>query len=193
MAKYGKADRKGNILLEKLLKRANEYDVSKNHHNTVDASKLTSSDDDDEVAENESQLIADCKLALEQTQALRMANPQLLRPEDYVRLMRLDSFLLRNKKILNQLSPDNNNDGDDYNNDDCNNEEECMVNIRCKCVDDSINLKLVNNRIRGANDIANRLELHLTSKGICSYVAFVTSYVIFLFMITLLLSRIGKI
>lgn len=219
-------DRKSNILLEKLLKRASEYDVSvKNRSQQVpDSSKqqLSSSDDDDETTENESKIIADCKLALEQTQALRMANPQLLRPEDYVRLMRLNSFLLNeiNRSFTTPPTPpfpitsdaknsneEEEKDGDDDDYYDGCNDEEFMVNNRCSCYDisnDNNNLNLVNrvkkctyeSSLLGANGqmpVASKFELNIKAKGFCSYVAFVISYVIFLFMITLLLSRIGKI
>lgn len=164
----------------------------------------SSDDDDDETAENESKIIADCKLALEQTQALRMANPQLLRPEDYVRLMRLNSFLLNE---INRATPPPPNIEEVVEKDCCDvcNEEECMVNNRCSCYDisnnNNNNLNLVNRvkkctepSLLGANDRASsKFELNIRAKGFCSYVAFVISYVIFLFMITLLLSRIGKI
>lgn len=166
--------------------------------------QLSSSDDDDDetAAENESKIIADCKLALEQTQALRMANPQLLRPEDYVRLMRLNSFLLNE---INRATPPPSNFEEVVEKDCCDvcNEEECMVNNRCSCYDisNNNNLNLVNRvkkctepSLLGANDRASsKFELNIRAKGFCSYVAFVISYVIFLFMITLLLSRIGKI
>lgn len=183
-----------------------------------------SSSDDDETTENESKIIADCKLALEQTQALRMANPQLLRPEDYVRLMRLNSFLLNEinrssttpptppfPKIFQNDAKKNSDDEeekkDGYYDDGCI-DEECMVNNRCSCYDisnnNNNNLNLVNRvkkctepSLLGANDhhksVASKFELNIKAKGFCSYVAFVISYVIFLFMITLLLSRIGKI
>lgn len=215
--------------MEKLLKRASEHGDLKNRSQQVaDSSSaqqqqqqlLLSSSDDDE--ENESKVIANCKLALEQTQALRMANPQLLRPEDYVRLMRLNSFLLKNRSSTPPSPPlptspfpfffDNHqNEGgglaESEMKDGCINDE-CMVNIRCKCCcyDTSNNdIKLVN-RIKKSTEAclaknhqrvtsaANRFELNVEAKGtFCSYVAFVTSYVIFLFIVTLLLSRIGKI
>lgn len=130
---------------------------------TQQSSKVISSSSDDETTQ-ENKAILESEKALEQTQSLQMANPQLLRPEDYVRL-RLNSFLNKNETMVT--------------NDRCSD----MNVMNCK------NNKLLGlgNRCHKSND-----EL-IGSKGFCSYVTFVTSYVIFLVIITFLLSQIGKI
>ena len=115
--------------------------------------------------------------------------------------MRLNSFLLNE---INRASTPPPPPSKNSNEEDCC--DKCMVNNRCSCYDisnNNNNLNLVNRvkkcstepSLLGANDndTNNKFELNIRAKGFCSYVAFVISYVIFLFMITLLLSRIGKI
>lgn len=129
--------------------------------------------DEEEEGGEEFKFIADCKMALEHTQALRQAsaNPQLLRPEDYVRI---ESFLLN---VMNRCTSPSHS---------CNSSIECQdsMSIRDSSLFNSRNCTGVN-----LKRSASRGE----SKGFFSYVIFVASYVIFLFIVTFLLSRIGKI
>lgn len=176
-------DRKSNILLESLLRKNTDHDA--------DFQKQTEAytkhkNNEHELAYDENKFIADCKLALEHTQALRQtaANSQLLRPEDYVRL---ESFLFN---VINR-SPSPNNS--------CDNRECSMVDIRCRhCFNQDFSS--TDNRQKDSNEMCNnfkpstsKFKLSLETKGFCSYVTFVASYVIFLFIVTFLLSRIGKI
>lgn len=156
------------------MKKANEYDANFAKIQQEGAQK-------NQVEDDESKFIADCKLALEHTQALRQAsaNPQLLRPEDYVRL---ESFLLN---VINRCTSPSHS---------CKSECTKKVDIRCDDDDDEDlmscrSLSLDNPQTRVAISVKEKVD----SKGFCSYVTFVASYVIFLFIVTLLLSRIGKI
>lgn len=144
--------------LEILLKKANEYE---------------SGNLETERSVDESKLIADCKVVLENTRALKLAstNPQLLRPEDYVRI---ESFLLN---VMNRCTSSSSHS--------CNNS---MVESKL-CIRDS----LFNSENSTGVNIKYRRTSRADSKGIFSYVTFVASYVIFLFIVTFLLSRIGKI
>lgn len=123
-------------------------------------SAVSSSEDE---ASQVNKVILECEGALEQTQSLQIANSQLLKPEDYVRL-RLYSFL------------DNN--------------EAMVKNARCSNTQ-VINCKHNKSLDIGKRSIQSKDEL-IGSKGFCSYVFFVTSYVIFLVIITYLLNQIGN-
>jgi hypothetical protein len=159
-------------LLETLLKKANEYENA--CLNATD--KMRGHEDIDER-----KFISDCKIVLEQTQALRQAsaNPQLLRPEDYVRI---ESFLLN--YVMNRCTSSSHS---------CNSS---MVETKCKCFNQNIppsdRLLFISKTCTGVS-LKQSVESRAESKGFFSYVTFVASYVIFLFIVTYLLSRIGKI
>lgn len=152
------------------MKKANEYDANFAKAQQEGTQK-------NEVEDDESKFIADCKLALEHTQALRQAsaNPQLLRPEDYVRL---ESFLLN---VINRCTSPSHS---------CKSECTKKVDIRC---DDDDDEDMMSCRDSLQSRVAISVKEKIDSKGFCSYVTVVASYVIFLFIVTLLLSRIGKI
>lgn len=140
------SDRKLNSALEKLRSKANDYEHK---------SKPISSSDEEDNDNDSKKILAESLKSLEQTQSLRMANAQLLRPEDYVRL-RLNSFLLKNETVVN--------------------------NVRCSR-DVSIETAYRHKRKPKTID----------EKGFSSYVLFVASYIVLLFIVTFLLSQIGKI
>jgi hypothetical protein len=151
--------------------KTSDFETTSAKRRSLHANNISSSDDDED---NDQKLILDSQSNLEQTQALRSANPQLLRPEDYVRL-RIDSFLIENSEpdscMVKQVRCSNNNLVNRYN------------SVYAKAPDMSC--------FRQKPNSQTTTIVH--SKGFCSYVTFVTSYIIFLFIVTLLLSRIGQI
>lgn len=162
-------DRKTNALLEKLRQKASEYDhnvSSKRRSLHLNQKQISSSDEEDDGTNDVMKILNDSKTNFEQTETLRMANPQLLRPEDYVRL-RLNSFLMKNDLMVKQ--------------------------VRCSNESYSLDNRHKNNSIEaGFNKMKPELEM-IRAKGFCSYVSFVAIYITFLFIVTFLLSRIGKI
>lgn len=170
-------DWSANNFLEKIRQRSNEYEFTNTTKckPTQQSSKVISSSDDsggeEEAAKENKLILGECEKMLEQTQTLQMANPQLLRPEDYVRLRLNNTFLDKNDVMVKNAR--------------CSDSEV----IQCKNKYDENNDKYLElgKRRHKSND-----EL-IGSKGFCSYVSFVTSYIIFLVIVTFLLSRIGKI
>lgn len=171
--------------MESLLKKANELGVNGNkpieNLEDIDGKKNNHIMDNDDC-----KFVADCKLALEQTQALASANPQLFRSEDYVRI---ESFLLNilNRRISSSCHLNH-----------CCNSEGSKVDIRCRCFIQDMSSREDNCLYEKNENCTVRVNFkhdtnNLESKGICSYVAIVVSYVIFLFFVTFLLSQIGKI
>lgn len=112
-------------------------------------------------------VLAECKTNLERTEALRMANPQLLRPEDYVSFETFHSDDSQSNLLVK--------------------------NVRCG--NDSDNKLMDRYRKHHASDAGVRRDTKKNErvKGFCHYVTFVTSYVMFLFIVTLLITQIEKI
>lgn len=166
-------DRHVNSFSEKVRQKSNEYEFTtttkckSSQQSLLSSSKPVniSSSDDEETKENK--IIVECENMLEQTQSLQNANTQLLRPEDYVRL-RLNSFLDKNEVIM-------------------------VKNARCSSDNEVINCKNNNKFLELGKKSHKTNDELIGSKGFCSYVSFVTSYIIFLIIVTFLLSRIGKI
>lgn len=128
--------------------------------------KSSSSDhSDNELSDkNISKILAECKVNLERTEALRMANPQLLRPEDYVSFETFHSDDSQTNFMVKQV----------------------------RCGNDD-NDKFVNRYRKNRADVVRRgtrKERHV--KGFCHYCCFVVTYVIFIFIVTLLITQIEK-
>lgn len=171
---YWCLDRSVNSFMEKIRQqKSGEYEFTtttkgkSSQQSLLSSSKPVniSSSDDEETKANE--IIAECEKMLEQTQKLKNADSQFLKPEDYVRL-RLNSFLDKNEVMVK--------------------------NARCSSDNEVINCKINNNKSLELGKKSHKTSDELIgSKGFCSYVSFVTSYIIFLIIVTFLLSRIGKI
>lgn len=145
-------------MLEKLRQKTleNESNVRRRsfQSNSQQQSYKSSSSDhsDNEISDKDILKILDeCKANLERTEALRMANPQLLRPEDYVSFETFHSEDIRTNLMVKH--------------------------VRCGRDNDKF---VVNNR-------GKRQKKRV--KGFVHYVTFVTSYVIFLFIVTLLITQ----
>lgn len=124
--------------------------------------KSSSSDHSDNELNDKNilKILTECKTNLERTEALRMANPQLLRPEDYVSFETFPS-------------------------------DDSQTNLTVKhvrCGHDSDKFVVNSNRYRGHFQPAKTQKRRV--KGFFHYVTFVTSYVIFLFIVTLLITQI---
>lgn len=112
-------------------------------------------------------ILAECKTNLERTEALRMANPQLLQSQDYVSFETFHS------------------DGSQTN---------LLVKNSVRCGNDIDNNKSLNRYRKHQPDGVKRGNNQKRNvKGFCHYVTFVTSYVMFLFIVTLLITQIENI
>ena len=129
--------------------------------------KSSSSDHSDHELSDQNimKILAECKTNLERTEALRQSNPQLLRTEDYV------SF-------------------ETFHSDDS--QANLLVKNSVRCGNDTD--KLINRYRKHNADVVRRSENEKRHvKGFCHYVTFVTSYVMFLLIVTLLITQIEKI
>lgn len=125
------------------------------------------SDHDHEMSDkNIMKILAECKTNLERTEALRMANPQLLRTEDYV------SF-------------------ETFHSDDS--KTNLLVKNSVRCGNDTDNKLISRYRKHHADTVKRGGKEKRRVKGFCHYVTFVTSYVMFLFIVTLLITQFEKI
>lgn len=118
------------------------------------------SDIETELDKNLLKLLAESQTNLERTEALRQAHPQLLRPEDYVRFRFVDTF---------------------------HDELKLMVK-RARC-GNNVSNNLVKQKKTHSSDAGHRWTESETVKGFRHYVTFVLSYVIFLFIVTFLMTR----
>lgn len=164
------SDRKS-IILEKLRQKAQETETSARRRSFQSGSrpqsyKSSSSDhSDNEMSDkNILKILAECKSNLERTEALRMANPQLLRPEDYV------SF-------------------ETFHSDDSQSNLK-VKNVRCGKDNDK---KLINRYRKAGPGAKHGTKGKRRVKGCCHYVTFVTIYVMFLIIVTILITQIDKI
>lgn len=169
------SDRKS-LILEKLRQKSQEAESSARRRSFQSGSrpvsyKSSSSDhSDNELSDkNIMKILAECKSNLERTEALRMANPQLLRPEDYVSFETFHSDDSQTNLMVKQ--------------------------VRCGNEDDDNDLFVVNRYRKNPADadVSRGARKKRRVKGFCHYVTFVTSYVIFLFIVTLLITKIEKI
>lgn len=133
--------------------------------------KSSSSDHSDNEFSDKNilRILAECKTNLERTEALRQANPTLLRPEDYVSFETFPSDDSESNLLVKSV----------------------------RCGNDNNNNKLIS-RYRKSHDRADAIVRRgyrekRRVKGFCHYVTFVTSYVMFLFIVTLLITQIEKI
>lgn len=159
-------------MLEKLRQKSQEAETGVRRRSFQSGSrplsyKSSSSDhSDNELSDLDMmKILAECKTNLERTEALRMANPQLLRPEDYVSFETFHSEDSETNLLVKHVR--------------CGNDNDKFVNRYRKTLADAVDWRGV------------RKKRHV--KGFCHYVTFVTSYVIFLFIVTLLITQIGKI
>lgn len=158
-------------MLEKLRQKEAENNVRRRSFQSGSrplSYKSSSSDhSDNELSEeNLLKVLAECKTNLERTEALRMANPQLLRPEDYVSFETFLSEESETNLLVKHVR--------------CGNDNDKFVSRYRKILAD-------------ADDWHGTRKKRRDVKGFCHYVTFVTSYVIFLFIVTLLITQIGKI
>lgn len=164
-------DRKS-VILEKLRHKALDNEASARRRSIQAGSrplsyKSSSSDHSDNEFSDKNilKILAECKTNLERTEALRMANPQLLRPEDYVSFETFHSEDSQSNLLVK--------------------------NVRCG------NDKTLINRYRKYADTPGVRRLVVKDKarvkGFCYYVTFVTSYVMFLFIVTFLIRQVEKI
>lgn len=168
---YSITDRKSAIL-EKLRQKTLESESSVRRRSFQNGSrpqsyKSSSSDHSDNEFSDKNilNLLAECKTNLERTEALRMANPQLLRPEDYVSFETFHSDDSRENFLVENVRCGNNND------------------------------KSLEGRYRKHHDGAvgrAAVKDKESVKGFCHYVTFVTSYVMFLFIVTFLITQIER-
>lgn len=126
--------------------------------------KSSSSDHSDtEIYDrNVENILAESRANLDRTEALKRANSQLLRPEDYVRF---DTF--HSNDIPSQKS-------------------EIEKSVRCRHDDESRISRNNHHRVI-VNETKNKTKEHV--KGFFHYVFFVTSYVMLIFFVTLLITQ----
>lgn len=167
------SDRKS-VILDKWRQKTQEAETAARRRSVQSGSqsyKSSSSDHSDNELNSKDvlKILAECKLNLERAEALRMANAQLLLPEDYVRLF---------ETIHSDDSQAN------------------LMVKHVRCGKDNNNKNLIN-RYRKTHNADSSVERGAKEskpvKGFCHYVTFVTSYVIFLFIVTLLITQIDKI
>jgi hypothetical protein len=159
-------------MLEKLRQKTLENESTSSRRRSFQSGsrpqsyKSSSSDhSDNEFSDkNIQKILAECKANLERTEALRMANPQLLRPEDYVSFETFPSDDSQTNLMVEHVRCGRDND------------KFCFVNNR-------------NFNSRGHFRPAKR-QKGSRVKGFIHYVTFVTSYVIFIFIVTLLITQI---
>lgn len=169
---FNLTDRKS-VILEKLRQKTQEAETVARRRSFQSGSrpqsyKSSSSDHSDNELSSKDilKILTECKLNLERTEALRMANAQLLRPEDYV------SFV------------------ETFHSDDS---QANLLVKHVRCGKDN-NKNLINRYRKTHNADAGRgAKDGIAVKGFCHYVTFVTSYVMFLFIVTLLITQIDKI
>lgn len=155
--------------------------------------KSSSSDHSDSEINDKNllRILAECRANLDRTEALKRADPQLLRPEDYVSLE--PSFVHSN---------DDNSHYDDVVV--MHNEIDVNKNVRCGHVEQTTKLMKAKTKLKSAAAALVHFETHADQhngtiknssrsrhdvKGFFHYVLFVTSYVILLFILTLLITR----
>lgn len=166
------ADRKS-VILEKLRQKTQEVETAARRRSFQSGSrpqsyKSSSSDhsDNELSSKNILKILTECKLNLERTEALRMANAQLLRPEDYVSFETFHSDDSQTNLLVKHV----------------------------RCGKDNNNKILVNRYRKTHNaDAGVKRKDKRPVKGFCHYVTFVTSYVMFIFIVTLLITQIDKI
>lgn len=190
MSSSVRADRKS--ILEKLRQKHQENETNVRRRsiqgNPRPLSYKSSSSDhsDGEISDkNLLKILAECRANLDRTEALKRANPQLLRPEDYVSLD--PSFLHSDDSHYDVVV--------------MNNEIDVNKNVRCGNVEQP---KIIRFKTQIKPETPAHFETHADRhngivknssrsrhdvKGFFHYVLFVTSYVILLFIVTFMITQ----
>jgi hypothetical protein len=176
-------------ILEKLRPKHHQQE---NHANTVrrrsiqqgnnprpQSYKSSSSDHSDTEINDKNilKILAECRANLDRTEALKRANPQLLRPEDYVRFETFHSDDIPSQNYCYNVCK----------------EIVTEKSVRCGQKND------VNNKFKKSSSswqqrmsqrvIENNKTKNNTVKGFFHYVFFVTIYVMLIFFVTLLITQ----
>jgi hypothetical protein len=159
-------------LIEKLRQKTQETETTSRRRSFQAGSrplsyKSSSDNSDNELSgRNIQQILAECQKNLEHNEALRKASPQLLRPEDYVSFETFHSADSQSNLLVKNVRCGNDN------------EQRLLSRYRKGHADSGVG--------RGGSD-KRRV------KGFCHYVTFVTCYVMFIIIVTLLITQIDKI
>lgn len=159
--------------------------------------KSSSSDHSDNEINDKNllKILAECRANLDRTEALKRANPQLLRPEDYVSFKKSflhsdeshsENVVMKNEKIINK-------------NVRCGHVEETKISkIKTKSRHKSLvtqfdvqEMNSMNQKTPAGmhNGLTKNSRRSHDVKGFFHYVFFVTIYVILLFILTLLITQ----